>query len=391
LANLKSLRSFRYTLTFARTEPPVVGGTFQGTVILPDTLEQTGNWIDQPGFYVVARGNQEYIRDTSRFPPSDSPEIREVSPNWTVQARGEEADFFAQFDRALARDSFQPVSGTEFSFVPNVPFLDPFMNKKLSGRIKLATMPANGEGAKSNVLLPVEVSIASSDKTASWQVKLSGFNQVPPIHFPFVPRYRAILLVDSIAGADTAILRRRLAAHGLDARFHPQGDTLVLLLERDLRDDLLRLLLQPGKAEVWIGRKYLGTGPIPPEARKAAIPKDTTLHMVLEQALLGRSDFQTTALEETAAAAVVRLTLRKDAERRISKLDKLEKSGMYLALTFDQGIVALARIVKRGKSNLLELTSVLGVPHPSVLKTILDSPVLTGHFRLLALEPVPGK
>ena len=420
LANLKALRSFRYTLTFSRTEPPTVAGSFQGAVILPDTLEQTGAWADQPVFQVIARGNQEYLRtlpDTWGHDPNSSPNSGScplpgdtawtvqsgksgtvpaggLSPDfpsdtgWTVQARGEEADFLIQLDRALARDSFSPLSGDpqnpEFSFAPNLPFLDPFLSKHLSGRIRL--QKTKNQQLRTETLLPTEVVVTSSDKTVSWQVKLSDFNQVPPIHFPFAPQYRVLLQPAPAAPADTITLRRRLAAHGYDVRFALRGDSLSLYLERDLREDLLRMLTEPGKAEVWIGRKYLGTGPIPPEARKVPIQSDTSLTMILEQRFLTRPDIATTTLEESLGTTRVQLALNRDAEGRLSRLGKLEKSGMYLALTFDDGVVALARIVKQGKTNLLELTSALGVPHPSVLKTILDSPVLSTRFRLLARE-----
>ena len=386
IANLRKVRSFRYALTMSRTEPPIVAGEFSGAVILPDTQEQEGAWANQSRFRLKARGDIEYLRDISG-PRSPTPDPRSPPPDtsWSVQLRGDEADFIAQVERALARDSFAPIGeGREFSFAPNVPFLDPLFSKKLSGRIRI----------RQDRVLPEEISITSSDQVVSWQARFSDYDQVPPVSFPFVKQWRIALVRDSgpkpetpdarFPTSDTAILRRRLARHGYECQFSWSGDTLVTYLEREIRDDLLAGLVQPGEAEVWIGRLALFKGPLPQGAKKLPLFGDTTQKLIVEKLVLSHQDISRTVVIDSVAGPVLQLILTRVGAGKAGKHNALEKSGMYWVLVMDDAIVALAKIAKRPSSEQIDLTGPENLLAALRLKTVLDSPVLSGHWKVTA-------
>jgi hypothetical protein len=454
LANLRKVRSFAYTLNLARSEPPVLGGRFTGSVVLPDTQEQEGAWNDQPGFRMKARGNLEYVQNLSGstgVPPvprtlrADSG----TDTSWSVLDRDEEADFLTQVDRALALDSFvltrEDAEFMEFSFEPNVPFLDPDQTKRLAGRFKV----------RRDRLLPDEISIASNDRTVSWQATFSHYDQVKPIVFPFVRAWRIALLKigtlpfsprkpvvslfsKSDTPTDTTILRRRFARHGYETQFLLAGDTLVLFLEREIRDDALGMLVQQGRVEVWLGRLEnrdatvfaAKTGgvpifrPIPESARVLPVLGDSTRRMILERRVLTREDLagvrllaatqkstessgvqefrsSTPQLSNSQTPQLLELRLTKSGTQKAAQLAKLEKSGMYWVLVMDSAIAGAEKMLKRKKPELIELqvsqgtlpvfaSKTGGVPSPPnsdftfLLSSVLDLPPLEARFVIKA-------
>jgi hypothetical protein len=395
IANLKKLRSFRYSLALSRTEPPLISGSFTGTVVLPDTQEQEGSWADQPRFRVKARGEIEYLQyladrggDTTR---SGVPFPCLADTVWSVQARGEEARFLPLIERAIARDSFklvrQDAQVEEFSFAPNTPFLDPTLTKRLTGRFKV----------QRGKVLPLEIGVTSSDQVVSWLVKFTDFNRTPPVAFPFVKQWRIVLAPDRQPGipspqslllADTAALHWRFRAHGFETRFIRAGDTLQLYLEQEIRNDLLRALIQPGIAEVWIGRPFSGRGPVPESARKLPIPGDTTREMLLERRVLTRADIAAFGLIESAGTRLIRLTLTRAATASLGKSSALENSGLFWVLTVDDAIVARERIAKRSRAELLELEGPAAETAVRDLLAVLDGPVLPQRLRVVARERI---
>lgn len=368
LANLKRVRSFRYQLKMSRTEPPLVAGEFSGVVILPDTVEVTGSWFQQPEFQLKARGELQYLRE-------------KPDTQWSVQLRGEEADFITQVERALARDSFVSLGGNEYSFFPNVPFLDPLLNKQLTGRIRL----------RSDRILPEVITITSSDRVVFWEARFSDYDVVPPVSFPFVRKWRVALLPDdpsAPATADTAVIRDRLARLDRASQFELHSETLFVFLERELRDELLSTLVQPGEAGIWIARRQLVPGPLPPGARLFPLHADTAQKLLAEKLVLSRADWQGCAVIDTSPGPLLRLMLSKSGVSKLGQHKRLEQSGLFWALVLDSKVVALSRIGRRPGADRLLLEGLATLPAARAVKSILDSAVLTGRWRIVSQTPL---
>ena len=384
IANLRKLGSFRYVLEMSRTEMPVIKGSFSGVVHLPDTQEQVGAWNQAPKMRVRSRGDFEYMRYESQTPGFDT--------MWSVHARGEEAFFLTQVERVLMRDSSrllrQDRRYAEYTFVPNLPFLDPTLTKQLSGQIRILRDKA----------LPEEISVTSSDRVVTWTARFSDFDRAPAIEFPFVPQWRVALVPDSTAATDavgvtagrrdSVLLRQRLHEIGFESRIVPRGETLVLSVERSLRGDLLPLLAGTGRTEVWIGRYFEGTGPVPESGRKAIFADAQGRAMVLERPLIDAKEIVDLSVEDTLEGQRLRLQASRDAESRPGKIRRLENASMFLALVMDDAVWGIREITGPAPGLEFGRDAPLNSQQAKVLTAVVRSGPLARTYRVVSMGPV---
>jgi hypothetical protein len=343
LVNLRKLHSFEFTQSMLSRELPEVNGQFLGTVILPDTEERSGFWSTLDGKVPVqakARGEVEYSLEDSA---------------WTIHARGEETGFLAQLERALAFDSFRvPEKKGEYleiRFVPNLQFLNPMGAKKLSGTIRI----------RKDRMLPEEITARSPDSSVFWQVKLSNFDQARPIAFPFVRQWRVSLTPDPRPQTpdfkDTLTLRDRFREAGYETRFEPGEDSLQVFLEQEIRDDLLKLLIAPGRLMLGLGRLTDNKQSAPIGFRKVALAGDTTKAVVIERTVLSPDDWTAIATVNSLAEPFLELSLTKKGQAKLAELVPLENSGSDYALVLDDRVVACGPVEHRSNLALLVLSA----------------------------------
>jgi hypothetical protein len=321
-------------------EMPEVNGQFLGTVILPDTEERDGFWQGPDGRIPVqaeARGEIEYTLEDSV---------------WTIHARGEETGFLTQLDRALAFDSFQsPEKQGDYylavRFVPNLQFLNPMGTKRLSATIRI----------RRDRVLPEEITARSPDSSVFWQVKLSSFDQAGPISFPFVPQWCISLstLPQNVELKDTLTLRDRFREAGYETRFEPDRGSLKVFLEQEIRDDVLKTLIAPGRFMLGLGRLTSDNQPAPVGFRKVALAGDTTQAAVIERTVLGPDDWTAIALADSLAGPRLELTLTKQGQVKLAQLAPLENSGSNWALLLDDRVVAFGPVEHRSNPAFLVL------------------------------------
>jgi hypothetical protein len=351
--NLKQLRSFGFTLRMVSVGIPEVHGEFSGRVFLPDTEERSGYWLGVDGevpLHLKSRGETEYSSEDTF---------------WSVHTRSPETDFLTQLEGALSFDSFQTPKKQDkyltIVFTPNLPFLDPMQLRKVSGTIRI----------RRDRMLIEEVIARSPDSTLLWQATLSDFDQAEPIAFPFVRQWRISLAPDPRPltpgprppppDQDTAALRSRFRSAGYELQCANAGDSLVLYLEREIRDDLLRLLTQPGELKLWVGRFAQPEAPSPVGVRVLALAGDSTKSMVLERALADREYWTRLEFRESLAERRVTLLLTRTGKTQLAGLKQLENSGSYCVLSLDDRVVGFAPIAHRSNPAQVSL-SVSGSP-----------------------------
>ena len=346
--NLRQLRSFGFTLKMVSTGIPEVRGEFSGRVFLPDTEERSGYWLGVDGkvpLHTRSRGETEYSSEDTF---------------WTVHTRSPETGFLTQLEGALSFDSFQTPKKLDkyltIAFTPNLPFLDPMQLRKVSGTIRI----------RRDRMLIEEALARSPDSTLSWQATLSDFNQAESIAFPFVRQWRISLAPDPqpltpdprppTPCQDTAALRSRFRSAGYELQCANAGDSLVLYLEREIRDDLLRLLTQPGELKLWVGRFAQPEAPNPVGVRILALAGDSTKSMVLERALADRADWTRLEVGESLAERRITLSLTRTGKTHLAGLKRLENSGSYCVLSLDDRVVGFALIARRSNPAQVSLT-----------------------------------
>jgi hypothetical protein len=343
MANLRKLHSFEFSQTMLSREMPEVNGQFLGTVILPDTEERSGFWLTPDGKVPVqakARGEVEYSLEDSV---------------WTIHARGEETGFLTQLERTLAFDSFQAPEKSgiyvEVRFVPNLQFLNPMQTKRLSGTIRV----------RKDRMLPEEITARSPDSSVFWQVKLSGFDQTGPITFPFVPQWCISLTPDPGPPTpdfkDTLTLRGRFREAGYETRFEPGEDSLQVFLEQEIRDDLLKLLIAPGRLMLGLGRLTDARQPAPVGVRKVALAGDTTKAMVIERTVLDPDDWTAATPTESLTEPFIELSLTKKGQAKLAGLAPLQNSGSDYTLVLDDRVVAFSPVEHLSNPALLVLSA----------------------------------
>ncbi len=349
LVNLRKLHSFEFTQSMLSRELPEVNGQFLGTVILPDTEERSGFWSTLDGKVPVeakARGEVEYSLEDSA---------------WTIHARGEETGFLAQLERALAFDSFRAPEKKgkylEIRFVPNLQFLNPMGAKKLSGTIRI----------REDRMLPEEITARSPDSSVFWQVKLSNFDQAKPIAFPFVRQWCVSLSLppepltprtpEPIFFNDTLTLRDRFREAGYETRFEPGEDSLQVFLEQEIRDDLLKLLIAPGRLLLGLGRLTDNRQSAPIGFRKVALAGDTTKAVVIERTVMGPDDWTAISTADSLAEPFLELSLTKKGQAKLAELAPLDNSGSDYALVLDDRVVACGPVEHRSNPALLVLSA----------------------------------
>jgi hypothetical protein len=428
MANLKKLRSFDYTLVMSRTEPPQVSGSFTGAVYLPDTQEQIGSWNGQPMMHVKARGDVEYVRTESTANCKLQSANCKVSSDtaWSVQERDEEGSLLAQVERVIILDSFKPAGEDDrtrsFTFKPNLVFLDPTLTKKLIGRFTVLRAGT----------LPEEISVSSADNTIAWRAEFTDYNRAPPITFPFARQWQVTLVADtssvvrrascvvrrssfivpasppprvSASVPDSAILRRRFQTLGFATQTTARGDTLTLFLEQEVRPEVLKALVQPGRAEIWIGhrseevfssvvRRPSSVFRLPDDGSRVTddgrrvtddeglVSGDSSQAVVFERRAFDAGDLASLDVDDSAGAPVMVVTPTREAASKIARSEPLDNSGLLWVFTVDGDAFGVAEI---SKSQGAIRFAPSGLQNPQVtraLTAIIESGPLTNRFRI---------
>ena len=340
LTNLRKLHSFEYSLLVKSTGIPEVHGEFAGRVFLPDTEERTGSWQGIDGklpVRLLARGETEYSLEESA---------------WTARTRNSENDFLVQLERTLSLDSFRtPQKKGKYLFVPfapNLPFLDPIRTRQLSGTIRI----------RRDRMLIEQVFAHSSDSSLRWQADLTGFDKATPIVFPFVRQWRASLsiLSENVEVRDTLTLRDRFRLAGYETQFEPGNGSLDICLEREIRDDLLKLLITHGGLLLGLGRLADAGKPAPVGFRKIPLATDSTQAMILERTVADPDAWKYMTPIDSLAEPAVMLSLTKTGQTRLAGLARLENSGSNWVLVLDDRVVAFAPIQHRANPGQLVLS-----------------------------------
>jgi hypothetical protein len=343
LANLRKLRSFEFTQSMLSRELPEIKGEFAGAVFQPDTEAYGGFWQGPDGKVPTqtrARGEVEYTLEDSA---------------WTIHARSPETGFLAQLERALAFDSFRAPAKKgkyfEVGFVPNLQFLNPMGTKRLSATIRV----------RRDRMLPEEITARSADDSVFWQVKLSNFDHAEPIAFPFVRQWCVSLTPDPRPPTpdfkDTLTLRERFRGAGYETQFEPGPGSLQVFLEQEIRDDLLKTLITPGRLMLGLGRLADARQPAPIGFRKVALAGDTTKAAIIERTVLDPSGWTAITLTESLAEPLLELSLTKKGQAKLAELAQLENSGSNWALLLDDRVVACGSVEHRSNPARLRLSA----------------------------------
>jgi hypothetical protein len=246
IVKLENQSSFRFRYQFQRKAAPLrVEGAFEGAYLFPDRKSvkgrlTMGDRTEKLDF--VAAGDYEYSLDPQ-------------SGDWVERPASEEACPIAQLKKAvglggfhyLGRDRVGGKPTSLFSFKPSLAFLDPNMEKALSGRIWV--------GEKSG--LPVKVEVQSDDGSLSWDMTLVAFNSPVSISIPLSNSYEVEFAVAvgerEGLGRTASILSERLALVELEnVRLKSRANERFVIGfdSESSREEMLELVSRPGSLRV---------------------------------------------------------------------------------------------------------------------------------------------
>jgi hypothetical protein len=250
---LAKLESFTFTLSFHTDMPFPIEVRFTGRREQPDREVWSGTMrrrSEESRVELRAEGTDQYEKEQS---------------GWNRTIRGIETRILEQGEGAFRGRSLE-FAGTvrgrySFSFVPDLPILDPTRTKKLTGVMEVD--PRSG--------LPSRLYCSDSAKTAEWELTLSRFNRAGKVDVPYLPA----MTVDARplrplnrADADRTleILNQRLAKLGWDHRLGRTRSGFSLMLGQPKTRRQVDLLFSRGRVEVWQARW------VPPEEPAGTAP-----------------------------------------------------------------------------------------------------------------------
>lgn len=250
LLKLENQSSFRFRLRFHRKGGlGDLEGSFDGAYLFPDKRSIRGSLTlggRSEELELTISGDREFRFDSEKR-------------TWVEGAASQETCPLLQLKRTVALGNFQYIgrdriggrSAGAFSFVPNLAFLDPGMEKELQGTMWVSESSG----------LPLKVRARSKDGTISWSMSLSGYNSPVKIDIPVRHRYRATFMARGNSGDGLSVtgslLGERLSSMGLESvRLTSRANRrLEFTFESDGdRSNMIGLVSRPGSLSVRLAR-----------------------------------------------------------------------------------------------------------------------------------------
>jgi hypothetical protein len=250
IARLENQSSFLYRQSFRRKGGPMdVQGSFEGKYVFPDRKSVKGRLVmgkREETLDFVAAGDSEYHLDKE-------------TGDWLEKPASQEACPLRQLRRTMGLGGYQYIgvervrgsSASVFSFSPNLAFLDPMMEKELTGRIWIIEKTG----------LPAKVEAGSKDGSISWEMTLFKFNAPVSVEVPITKVYEAdfTLAARGRQGmSETAgLLFERLTlvdVHNVRLESKSAGTLKFRFESESGREDMLDLVSRPGSLQVRIAQ-----------------------------------------------------------------------------------------------------------------------------------------
>jgi hypothetical protein len=391
---LENQSSFRFRHRFERKSAPLrVEGDFEGTYLFPNrrsvkgilTLGDRTEKLD-----LVASKNSEYSLD---------PE----SGDWVERPASEETCPVAQLKKVmglggfkyLRRDKVGGKSTSLFSFEPSLAFLDPSMEKVLTGRIWVTERSG----------LPVKVEVRSKDGSLSWDMTLMAFNSPASISIPLRNSYEAefVVTVDEREGLGKTVntISERLALIELEnvrLKSRTSGRFAIGFDSENSREEMIELVSRPGSLRVRLAvwpdgpvsqlsqediEETYGTG-----AELTHESGDLANALVLKEDLITSDDLVKSSLVfDEFSRPVVEIEYDEASSRRVEDATG-EHVGRPLAFALD-GEVLHAPIVRRPVAgNRLRIGGFTSATRAIAVSVVLQTEPLPLPVRLVSVGEV---
>jgi hypothetical protein len=352
---LAKLESFRFTLKFHTDVPFPIEVRFTGRREQPDREVWSG----------TMRRRGEESRVELRAEGSD--QFEKEQSGWRRTIRGIETRILEQGEGVFRGKSLEYV-GTRrgrhsFSFVPDLPMLDPTRSKKLTGIMEVD--PRSG--------LPLRLYCSDSAKTAEWELTLGRFNRAGKVDVPYLPAMTVDArplrpLNRSDSDLTLEILNQRLERLGWDHRLRRTRSGFSLMLGQPKTRRQVDLLFSRGRVEVWQTRwvqpeEPAGTAPV------LEVGADASRRVALIRLLGGNERIGAVVRASTPISAVLETSLAvSDTSGPVVLL--VDHSALSVATPGHDGKIAFGDL---GSEDEVRVISALaaGGPIPADLATVV--------------------
>ncbi len=284
LQRLKGLESFRFRLSYQTDSPFFLGARLSGAWNAPDHE----SWV---GYYwrgdkrervsLVGAGDIQYENDHGV---------------WHRSPRGLETEILEQVRQVIRgkQISFVESKGNiyRYRFKPCLPVLDPGQTKSFSGTMEID----NHSG------LPVRISCADESGSAEWKLILDRFNSAGRVKIPFVAKMALTIGPSQKVSRGefnqaVTVLRKRLEELDWDYRLFRRWGKLILQLDRQVSRSPLKLLLSPGKVEIWCAEQLDSSSALQGDSG-IAVGGDVSFRVILKQKIGKNGDFEARLRQE---------------------------------------------------------------------------------------------
>ncbi len=361
---LKNQKSFQFHLNFKTDTPALIEAEFKGRVILPDQEERIGLWnrlgekvaVDLKGI-----GDFQYEKKEGK---------------WEIHPRGEESNILIQIERILVFSEFELKSKDSrqmvFNFKPNLIFLDPTQSKRMNGLLTI----------NNSNLLPINITVSDSARTAFWEIRFSNFNRQNKISLPFTPKVMIQLIADSkIDNRTKTLLLDRFQQLGFQARVKVcrsnLGPLLEVQLEKDISETQLNLVTSQGKVEVYSG-DWLEPKIIPDTQQVKYFQfKPVRLYELI---LTNQAIESASANLDQGPEPVLELYLK-------AKIKSVEK-GRLLFLLLDDAIIGYTQVFDNQTIDKLQFKAIGDVTKTQTIAVIINSGMMKLPLKFLSKKEI---
>jgi hypothetical protein len=362
---LKYQHSFRFHLHFKTDLPTPIEAEFDGKVILPNQEERTGVW-DR-----IGEKTSTQIKGIGDF------QYEKMGSKWEIHPRGEESNILVQIERILVHSDFELKSQDSkqmaFSFKPNLIFLDPSQAKPMTGTLII----------KVSSLLPEEITVSDSTKTAIWEIRFSDYNRIKNIAMPFVPKLR--IQIGAESKTETQKIIDRFQRIGFQARARTFSSTfgpiIEIQLEQDISETQLNLIISQGKVEIYSGEWISGSTVISPDTSLIKIYE--TRPVLLKEMLIANKDIERADADFTQGPKpILELYLKPQAKAKLN--NHIRNGRTILFILFNDEILGLKSFEQNQAIDKITFEGIGDVTKVSTIAAIINSGLIKQPLRLLS-------